>query len=164
MVTATILMIFCVKESTPADTGADLQALVKGLAQLPALLPEDVPVAEAAERVPGLVEAIAAAASASDNLYLTGATVGGLANALWPLDDSGPTTVAIQAGQSVAPDLRIDLEFSQNLSLFDFDDFSDDDLLGSVTILASEQGAGPISKLARSFREASAYYVSYSVD
>jgi len=51
-----------------------------------------------------------------------------------------------------------------NISLWDYDSFSDDDLLGSVTILESEAGTGDVAKLASSVVEGSAYYVVYRVD
>jgi len=98
-------------------------------------------------------------------LYVTASTEGELSNGIWPLDDNDePTTVDIQAGQSVAPDVSVDFDFSQNISLFDFDTVSADDLLGSITMLESELGAGPITKLAVSQVEGSAYYITYSVE
>jgi hypothetical protein len=163
--TGTVRMIFCVKESTGTDLGAIFQSVVTGLSQLPPVISSEIPVTQVVQVVPGLVEAIDSARSDPDDLYVTASTEGELSNAIWPFDDNGePTTVDIQAGQSVAPDVSVDFDFSQNLSLFDFDTVSADDLLGSITMLESEQGAGPITKLAMSRVEGSAYYITYSVD
>ena len=65
--------------------------------------------------------------------------------------------------QSVDLESSVDFGFSQNLSLWDWDNFSDD-LLGSVTMFASEAGSGPVAKVARSQVEGSAYYVIYEVN
>jgi hypothetical protein len=163
-VTGTILNIHCVKEATGTDVGAVFQPLVEGIAQLEPVLPGDLPVAQAIAAVPGLVQAIDAARSDPDNLFVTTSTEADLDNAIWPLDENDePTTVDLQAGQSVSPQTTVEFEFSQNISLWDFDDVSDNDLLGSVTMLESEQGS-VLTKLASSQVEASAYYITYSVE
>lgn len=163
--TGTVRTIFCVKEATGTDLGSIFQSVVEGLSQLPPLISSEIPVEQVIQAVPGLVGAIDAARSDPDNLYITASTEGELSNAIWPLDDNDePTTVDIQAGQSVAPDVSVDFEFSQNISLFDFDTVSADDLLGSITMFESDQGAGPLTKLAVSKVEGSAYYITYTVD
>ncbi|XER99907.1 hypothetical protein HEP87_57180 [Streptomyces sp. S1D4-11] len=54
------------------------------------------------------------------------------------------------------------MEGSQDIFLWDFDDVSADDLLGSVTISEDELGSGSLSKLAHSDEEHSYYYVQLS--
>lgn len=157
-------MIQCVKESTGTDVAA-FDALVNMLTQLPAVLPEAAAVTPAVQQVPSLVATIDAARSDPDSLYLTTVTAGDLDNAIWPRDDAdSPTTVDLQAAQSVRCNVAVDVDFSQNLSLWDQDSVSADDLLGSITMFESEQGQGLITKLALSQVEASAYYVTYHVD
>lgn len=56
------------------------------------------------------------------------------------------------------------MDGSQNVFLWDHDDVSADDLLGSVTISEDEQGGGSLSKLAHSEEGRSYYYVQYHVD
>jgi hypothetical protein len=112
--------------------------------------------------VVGLVDILDKVRSDPDNLYMTTVTEGGLDNAIWPTDGS---TNDMQQGQSVFPEITVDFPgFGVNISLFDFDDVSDDDLLASITILESEQGEGVKSKLGRSEVEGSVYYVTYQVD
>lgn len=160
MPTATVSTIFCVQQAT----GTDL-AVNEAIANLPqTLLPEQiagVSAIAAIRALPGVISAIDTARSDPDDLYVTTNTNGGRDNAIWP--EPG-TNVAMQAGQSVAPELTVDFSTSQNLSLWDYDSVSDDDLLGSVMMLADEQGQGEIVKLASSAVESSYYYVVYRVD
>jgi Ca2+-dependent lipid-binding protein len=69
-----------------------------------------------------------------------------------------------QVGQSQNPNLTLEFANNLNVSLWDYDTFSNDDLLGSITILESERGMGDLAKLASSPVESSAYYVVYRVD
>jgi hypothetical protein len=161
MATATIHTLLCIQPATGTDLGAN-QALMR--------LPEAVlaqqyaqPSALAALRaLPEVVSAIDAARADPDDLYVTSGTTGDRALAIWP---AAGQSVVTRSDQSHAP--GITLEFgghSQNLSLWDYDSGSRDDLLGSVTMLASEQGRGEIAKLAKSQVEGSAYYVIYQID
>src|SRR5262245_24567504 len=160
MPTARISTIFCVQQATGTDMGVN-----DAIASLPEkLLPPEingVAIVDAIRAIPGVISAIDAARSDPDNLYITTVTQAGNENAIWP----GPgQRVDVQAGQSFTPNLSLDFTDSQNISLWDHDSPSDDDLLGSVTMLSSEQGVGEIAKLARSQVESSAYYVVYRVD
>jgi len=158
--TATIYKILCVRHATGTDDAVN-QALA-GLADMIGL--EELgglPLAEFVKSGPGVVEAIDTARSDPDQLYVTTDTAGGLANAVWPQDGG---TVDMQAGQSVSPGVSVPVDNSQSISLWEYDSVSDDDLLGSITILESESGVGEISKLAKSEVESSFYYVTYSVD
>lgn len=65
--------------------------------------------------------------------------------------------------QSASPDLTIDFDHSQNLSLWDYDDVSRDDHLGSITIEAAEVDEGDTGRLAHSRVEGSLYYMVYRV-
>ena len=159
MPVANIATIFCVQQATGTDS-----AVNEAILSLPELLmPQefgDMPI-NVIRALPGVVSAIDTARSDPDDLYITTGTASGRASAVWPGNDS---TVPVQAGQSFTPGLSFQFEDSQNLSLWDYDSASDDDLLGSVTLFASEQGQGEIAKLARSTIENSAYYVVYRVD
>jgi hypothetical protein len=160
MPTAHVSTIICVQQATGTDGGVN-----QALAGLPeTLFPEQVGGAAALATIrslPGIVAAIDEARSDPDDLYITTDTVGGRDNAIWP----GPgSNTEMQAGQSVAPHITVDFSDSLNISLWDYDSVSDDDLLGSVTIFESEQGQGQQVKLASSTVEGSYYYVMYSVD
>jgi hypothetical protein len=160
MTTATITMIYCVQQATGTDF-----AVNEAIAGLPEkIVPAELGVSnllEAVQSLPGVISAIDTARSDPDDLYITTSTVGSVDNAIWP----GPgSTVPMQAGQSQAPQFGVDFTGSQNFSLWDRDSISDDDLLGSVTVLESEQGSGEIAKRAASNVEGSVYYVSYTVD
>jgi hypothetical protein len=162
MATATILQIYCVKEATGTDLGALAGPLEAALGQLPPFLPAGFDPQAAVGAIVGLVEILDQVRSDPDNLYVTTVTEGGLDNAIWP---GGGNLVDMQQGQSVFPNLTVNIPgFGQNLSLWDYDSASPDDLLASATMLASEQGAGVMSKLGRSQVEGSAYYVTYRVD
>ncbi|GAA4452237.1 hypothetical protein [Phytohabitans houttuyneae] len=157
--TATITGILCVRHATGTDDAVNqaLAGLVGaiGIGELGGLS-----LSEFVKRGPGVVEAIDTARSDPDQLYLTTDTSGGLEKAVWP---QGGGTVEMQAGQSVAPGLSLPVTSSQSVSLWEYDTVSGDDLLGSVTIMESEAGAGEIAKLAKSEVESSFYYVTYSV-
>lgn len=160
MPTATVSMIYCVRQATGTDASVNT-----AIARLPeTLLPEQLDgmsVAAAIRALPGVIDAIDTARSDPDDLYLTTDTTGDRDEAVWP---SAGHNIQIQAGQSITPDLSIEFEHSQNLSLWDYDSSSDDDLLGSITMFANEAGAGEIVKLAKSDIENAYYYVAYQVD
>lgn len=163
MATGTILMVHCVKEATGTDMGP-LEGFAELLASLDeTLLPEqlgDAP-ASAIRQLPGVIAALDFARSDPDNLYLVAGTEGDRELAFWPEPGSDQP---LQAGQSADIEMTIDFGFSQNISLFDYDGVSSDDLLGSITMFESEQGSGILAKLASSEVEQSAYYVVYRVD
>lgn len=163
MATAKVSMIYCVSAATGVDGGvnraiADLAPSLSGEALSG---DSEAAIKTAINAVPGLIEAIDTARQDPDDLYVTTDTAGGVANRVWP---TASETKPTQAGQSQNP--RLELEFSGNLniSLWDYDSGSGDDLLGSVTVLESEAGEGEIAKLAASTVESSAYYVVYTVE
>jgi hypothetical protein len=155
---ATIQQIYCLRHATGTDAG-----VVEGLAGLvPMKLLSELNGATLGDFVKGLPNVTAAIDSARadpDNLYITTTTSGDLDESIWP---PGHETVDMRADQSQAPGISVPVEFSQNISLWDHD-VSRDDLLGSITILESERGAGQIAKLAKSEVESSYYYVTYEV-
>ena len=154
MPAATIIMIYCVQ----AATGTDFAA-IQGLAGLGDLQP--VPGWSTIERIADAVKNIDVVRSDPDNLYITTNLSSGQMNAIWP----GPGQhVDIQSTQSSPVGRVVDFDYSQNISLWDYDSSSDDDLLGSVTAFASEQGKGEMIKIAKSLVEGSFYYVVYKVD
>jgi hypothetical protein len=158
MPTATIKMLKCIQAATGTDLGGN--ALSRILP--PALIPGVDPLAAIGNAVGNAIGAIDAARSDPDDLYVTVGTASGRDNAVWPGRGSNAT---IRSGQSQP--VNISLPFSSynlNVSLWDYDSGSGDDLLGSVTILAAEQGQGDQVRLAASQVEGSAYYVVYSVD
>jgi hypothetical protein len=166
--TATFKMLYCVQAATGTDFGA-IQAL--------AGIPEKLDLASfdgdlirgVAAAIPDVVAALDSAGDDPDELFVTTSTEGELENAIWPEPDGAgeQTPVPIRAGQSVTPFVEIEVRFSQNVSLWEADlGFlsSDNDLLGSITILESEQDEGDIAKVASSTVERSVDFVSYSVD
>ncbi|MFI7452274.1 hypothetical protein ACIBQX_32595 [Nonomuraea sp. NPDC049714] len=158
--TATIQQIWCLRQATGTDLGV-VQAL-SGLAPAQVLSQLGVSSIESFVRgIPEVVGAMDSARSDPDNLFITTDTSGDLDNSIWP---HGNTTVDVQAGQSLTPGITLPVSFSQNISLFDHDSASGNDLLGSITIFESERGAGEIAKLAKSEVESSYYYVTYRVD
>jgi hypothetical protein len=160
MATATLLLLYCVKEAT----GTDL-SVIEAIASLPEkIVPSELGfsnVLDAIQSLPGVIAAIDMARSDPDNLYITTSTEGDIGNSIWP--GSG-NTQDFQAGQSNSPQIAIEFSFSLNISLWDYDTSSSDDLLGSITIFESEQGQGEITKKASSVVEGSYYYVTYIVE
>jgi hypothetical protein len=158
MPVGTILALVCVRSASGIDAG-----VFQAFAQLP---PQIVPsqigfVLDALRAAPGVLEAIDAARSDPDNLYVTLQTSGDRDLAIWP----GPgQSVDMLPDQSASLGVGVEFGFSQNVSLFDHDSISGDDHLGSVMMLAGEQGQGEIAKLASSSVEGSAYYIIYRVD
>lgn len=157
--TATVLNVWCLRQATGTDFGVN-NALA-GLAPSLALGQLGAPLEDFVRMLPGVIGAIDSARSDPDELYLTVDTAGGLDNAIWP---GGGTTIDIQAGQSRTPHVKVSVDYSLNISLWDYDSVSDDDLLGSITMFESERGQGEIAKLAKSDVENSYYYVTYRVD
>ena len=158
MPTATIETIRCVRSASGIDA-----SVFEAIASLPLeVAPLEVDaVIEAVKALPGVIEAIDTARDDPDNLYLTTDTTGDRDLAVWP----GPgSDVSVRPDQSISPALTIDFEFSQNLSLWDYDTVSRDDHLGSILIEASQAGQGEVARLASSEVEGSVYYVIYRVD
>jgi hypothetical protein len=158
MPTGTIQALVCIKSASGVDIG-----VFHAFAQLPTpILPSGIDATiNILKASPGVIEAIDAARADPDNLYVTLQTGADRDRAIWP----GPgQDVDMLPGQSARVGISVDFEFSQNVSLFDYDTVGSDDHLGSVTILADEQGQGDIAKLASSIVEGSAYYVIYRVD
>lgn len=158
MPTATIQTILCVRSASGIDSG-----VFEALATLPIqVLPGEIDALISTVRaLPGVIEAIDAARNDPDNLYVTAGTDTGRESAIWP---GNGEDVDMRPDQSVAPGVTIDFENTQNLSLWDYDDVSRDDHLGSILIDSAEQGQGEIGKLASSRVEGSLYYIIYSVD
>jgi hypothetical protein len=163
MATAKVNMIYCVSAATGVDGGVN-----RAIANLAPSLPlatlgidSQTAIQTAIAEVPGLLQAIDTARQDPDDLYVTTDTTGGVENRVWPREHSTQPT---QAGQSQNPDLALPFTGNLNISLWDYDSGSGDDLLGSVTVLESEAGQGEIGKLAASPVESSAYYVVYTVE
>jgi hypothetical protein len=150
-------MIYCVQPATGTDG-----AVNRAIAGLPQTILADqglAAVAQTLQAVPGLLAAIDEARADPDDLYLTAGTVGDVDRAIWP----GPgQTMPLRAGQTVAPGVTLAFAGSQNISLWDYDGVSRDDLLGSFTIFDHEIGQ-ELFKLAASTVEGSIYYVHYRV-
>ncbi|MFO1090475.1 MAG: hypothetical protein U1E46_12960 [Hyphomicrobiales bacterium] len=160
MATATIKAAFCVRPASGTDLGG-----VAAVAELAdeilasdfgpgALFPK-------LSSIPGIIAAIDRERDDPDNFYITLGTEGDVSQRVWPTDRE---TVPLRGGQSVAPDLEIEFDSFQNVSLWDFDTVSRDDLLGSITLSADESGQGEKAKLAKSDIEGSVYYIVYEVD
>jgi hypothetical protein len=158
MATAIIRTIYCVQQATGTDGG-----LNQAILALPELIVPHFGGASLVNEIralPGVIEAIDAVRADPDDLYVTTNTEGGRDNAIWP----GPgRNGSMRAGQSVAPNISVDFADSQNISLWDYDSVSRDDLLGSITIFESERGPGEMARVARSAVEGSCYYIIYSV-
>lgn len=161
MPTATISTVFCFQPASGID-GPVNSAILNLVPNAFALDdPLGRPTADVIKAMPGVLQAIDNARTDPDQLYITTDTAGGRANAIWP----GPGAMQdMQAGQSNDVDLTLDFNHSLNLSLWEYDSGSADDLLGSVTLYASEQGSGDQVKKAYSTVEGSCYFVTYRVD
>lgn len=157
MAFARVHTILCIRPATGTDFSV-LQAIAN-LAETVLSTEIPGPFLEGISSLPAVVQAIDVASADPDDLFITTLS-DDVDDAIWP----GPgQTASVGAGQSFSPDLSFDFEFSQNISLFD-DDVSANDLLGSVTMFATEAGMGEIAKIAKSDVEGSAYYVLYQVD
>lgn len=156
MAFASVHTIFCIRPATGTDFHV-LQAIAN-LAEtvLSAEIPG--PFLDGIQALPTVVAAIDVASADPDDLFITTLS-DDVDDAIWP---SPGETASVGAGQSFAPNLTFQFDHSQNISLFD-DDFSSNDLLGSITMFASEAGMGEIAKVAKSDVEGSAYYVIYEV-
>ena len=157
MPVGTVLGLICIRSASGIDG-----AVFDALAALPPKVevPEIASVIESVKALPGVLAAIDAARSDPDDLYLTFFTTGDRAHAAWP--GIGQST-EMRPDQSAELAVSVEFNFSQNVSLFDHD-FSRDDHLGSITMLAEEQGNGQIAKFAHSSVEGSAYYITYEVN
>ncbi|RWP61172.1 MAG: hypothetical protein E5Y63_19360 [Mesorhizobium sp.] len=162
MPTATVQTIYCVQPATGTDFGVNQAVLDAIMSLTPQFSQNDFAssLLQGIASLPSVLAAIDAARADPDNLYITTDTEGDVDNAVWP---SPGNTKEVNAKQSFEPGLVLPFEYSQNLSLWD-SDISGEDLLGSVTMTADEQGTGEIAKIARSDIEGSAYYVIYRVD
>jgi len=160
MAVATLKTLYCFQHATGTD-GAVNTAVFGLIPDVIALGHAGGAVKDVVEAIPGVIEAIAIARNDPDNLYLTFSTEGGRDSAFWP----GPgRDTEMRAGQSVYLGLSYEFNGSMNLSMWDYDDVSRDDLLGSVTVEEAEAGAGEFIKKAFSTIEGSCYLLSYSVD
>jgi hypothetical protein len=159
MAIAHIQMIYCISPSSGTDAGFN-QAI--------AALPETVLVSQLGAGFTGLIPGLAAIINAidqtrqdPDNVFISTDTTGDLDNAIWP---GNRQDVDMRAGQSVNVNIRIPFSFSLNISLWDFDTISRNDLLGSFTIFEqSDTRAGTLARKAANPLENSAYYVLFEV-
>ncbi|GAB2816972.1 hypothetical protein GCM10022221_13560 [Actinocorallia aurea] len=156
--TATIENLMCVNPATGTDLHPE--GAFAGLFDSALLASLAGPLSDVVKSIPGIVEAIDRASAFPDELFVTIDNSTKLAHGIWP---GGEQTVEVGAGQSVAPNLAIDVPGSVSVSLCE-DDVISADLLGAVTIFESERGEGEIVKMAKSDVEASIYYVTYRVD
>lgn len=157
MTTLLIRTIYCMSPATGTDG-----AVNAALADLPAYVLSDLGEATIARTLAGvreLIGAVDAARADPDDLYLTSGTEGDRSQAIWP---GAGQSVPMRAGQSVAPNVEVAFNGTQNISLWDYDSVSRDDLLGSVTASRDEAGK-ELLKPARSQVEGSVYYVQYAV-
>lgn len=159
--TATILEIYCVKEASGTDL-AVLYAVNTALTPLYTVLGGGFDISSYVNSVPNLIASLESARSDPDELYVTTYTGGGLANSIWP---PGGARQDISQGQSVMnPNIVVPFVYGVNISLWDYDSISSDDLLASIQIYETERSLGVLTKLGRSMVEGSAYYVRYRVD
>jgi hypothetical protein len=159
--TATIIDVFCVKEASGTDLGSLAPVIREAFeSALPREVSPGVDLPALVGSVAGLAAALDAVRSDPDDLYITTNTNGVLDNSIWP---GGSSTQPILGGQSVQPNVTVGFENRLNVSLFDFDSGSADDLLGSIQIREDERDGGELTKFAFSTVESSAYYVTYTV-
>ncbi|MEG4227369.1 hypothetical protein QUA35_15550 [Microcoleus sp. N9_B2] len=112
------------------------------------------------EKIPGLVEAIAAAGNYPDQLYMTFTNQPGVEKRFWPQPGK---YYEIYAGQIVRFDeLRYPLTQPLDISLWEYDYGSGDDQLGSFAI-EKETAPGSYVVTVTSASEASIYLVAYTV-
>ncbi|MBP1845889.1 hypothetical protein J2046_004163 [Rhizobium petrolearium] len=157
MATARIYMIHCVRHSSGTDFSTS-QAL-SGLAGEVFASEFVDPLLEAIKALPAVIAAIDTARDDPDNLFMTFGS-DDISEAFWP--GAGQYT-DLQAGMSAEILLDFSVDYSQNVSLWDYDNPSGNDHMGSVTLYASEAGQGEKAKLAKNEVEGSAYYVLYEV-
>jgi len=154
MVTGTITMIQCLQPATGTDLGVN-----SALANLPNLLPSQLG-SNPLGAVANLIAAIDRAQANPDDLYITKGAKGN-ENAIWPGPGRNELTYR---DQTKTPNVAVPFYGSQNISLWDYDSGSSDDLLGSITMKEEERGLGVLAKVAFSVQEGSVYYVFYRVD
>src|SRR5699024_2194199 len=113
MPSATIQTIRCIRSASGIDAG-----VFDALASLPLqVVPGEIDaLVQSVRALPGVVEAIDSARDDPDNLCVTAGTSPGREQALWPPSDE---EIEMRPDQSVAPGVRLDFEFTQNLSLWD---------------------------------------------
>lgn len=157
MATARIYMIYCVRHSSGTDFAVS-QALT-GLADEVLASEFGGPLLEAVKALPAVIAAIDTARDDPDNLFMTFGS-DDIGQAFWP--GAGQYT-DLQASMSAEILLDFTIDYSQNVSLWDYDNPSGNDHMGSVTLYASEAGQGEKAKLAKNDVEGSAYYVFYEV-
>lgn len=154
-----IRSLFCVHAATGTDAG--LNAVIAGIPESLEFLamPSDAQLQGVIRAIPGLIDAIDAARADPDDLYLTNDTSGGVENRIWPIDKKYHP---VNTNQLVTLGVAIAFEDKLNLSLWDHDSSSDDDLLGSIVIDSVDVGK-EMTKKAWSEIESSVYLVSYLV-
>lgn len=156
MTKATIENVFCVRPSS----GTDFDVLT-ALANLAAsIVPDILQLDESIKSLPAVAAAIDTAGEFPDDLYFTKTPNAGLENSFWPL---GQQTVQVETGASAFVNREIEVDFPQNVSLWDEDTFGDEHV-GSIQIEESDQGQGSVTRLAKNDAQGSAYYVTYRVD
>jgi hypothetical protein len=136
-------MIYCVRHASGVDGG-----VVAALTNLPGeLVGSDygVPLLDALAGLPAVVTAIDTARDDPDNLFMTFGSEN-ISDAFWPAAGQYRN---LQAGMSAQIQLDFNVDYSQNVSLWDRDFPSGNDHLGSVTIFASDAPLGEIAKLAK---------------
>ncbi|OIJ63715.1 hypothetical protein [Streptomyces mangrovisoli] len=157
--TATIDEIVCLRPSTSTDFS--LAGVIDGLLQPVYNLVPGGSVLQQVTGNPDVGQMIQSALDDEpDDLYVTTDSNAGADHAVWP----GGSTFSAGAGAQIPLGVQLTVDGSQDVFLWDQDDVSADDLLGSVTITEDEQGSGSLSKLAHSEEEHSYYYVEYHVD
>lgn len=157
MAMARICMIYCVRHSSGTDFGVS-QALT-GLADEVFASEFGGPLLEAIKALPAVIAAIDTARDDPDNLFMSFGSEN-MSQAFWP---AAGQYRELQAGMSAEILLDFAVDYSQNVSLWDYDSSSGNDHMGSVTLYASEAGQGEKAKLAKNDVEGSAYYVLYEV-
>jgi hypothetical protein len=155
--TATIDEIVCLKPSTSTDFSLSgvIDSILQPVYNLPgaALVQQLTGNQDVGQMIQSALD------EEPDDLYVTTDSNAGADHAVWP----GGSTFSAAAGAQIPLGIQLTVDGSQEVFLWDQDDVSADDLLGSVTISEDEQGGGSLSKLAHSEEERSYYYVQYHV-
>ncbi|MFD5011914.1 hypothetical protein [Streptomyces chartreusis] len=160
MATATIENVFCVRPSS----GTDIDVLNRLAELAAAIIPDVFQLDESIKSLPAVAAAIDTAGEYPDDLYLTRTPYNGLENSFWPRPDiEDEDSIEVEAGASAPVNVPIDVEFPQNISLWD-EDLSGHEHLGSFQIEEGDRGQGSLAKLAKNEAQGSAYYVTYRVD
>jgi hypothetical protein len=159
MAEATIREIMCVNPSTSTDIG-QIQALANLVANFAKILPGGQLLSDIVLAVPGVLATIEELNASPDDVYLTTTYPGKLIDSVWPADGK---TVSMEANQTEYPQIVIPVFGDTSLYIWD-EDFSGDELMGSVLLREDEQGQGEIARVAYNPQEASVYYVKYHID